>query len=103
MDHRILPALLLSLFCAGACAQSAIAPVAPAAQHPRLPGAGESAGKVAFHFKDGDSPGTRWARQVGQGVARTVAQDHKMTNHTLVQYGRPGVECKISAMKPQCP
>ena len=102
MDHRTLPALLLSLFCAGACAQSAVAPVA---QHPRLPGAaaGAVADKVQFHFKDGDSPGMHWARQMGQGVARVVAQDHKMTNHTLVQYGRPGVECKVSAMKPECP
>ncbi|HKR77780.1 MAG TPA: hypothetical protein VJR95_14070 [Rhodanobacter sp.] len=102
MGHRALPALFFSLFCTGVCAQSAIAPVV---QHPRLPGDTQSrvTDKVQFHFKDGDSPGTRWARQMGQGVARIVAQRHGMTNSTLVQYGRPGVECKVSAMKPECP
>lgn len=102
MNQRMLPALLLLLFCAGACAQSMVAPVV---QHPRLPGGTDSslAGKVQFHFKDGDGPRARWARQMGQGVARVVAEQHRMTNHTLVQYGRPGVECKVSAMKPECP
>ena len=102
MDHRTLPALFLFLFCTGVCAQSAIAPVA---QHPRVPGDTGSwtTGKVQFHFKDGESPGAHWARQMGQGVARVVAQKHGMTNNALVQYGRPGVECKVSIMKPECP
>lgn len=102
MNRRMLLGLLLSLSSAGVCAQSA---VAPTAGQPRLPGDADSAvaGHVPFHFKDGDSRETRWARQMGQGVARIVAQDHKMANRSFVQYGRPGEQCRISAMKPQCP
>lgn len=102
MDHRMLPGLFFSLFCTGVCAQSTVAPVA---QHPRLPGDTQSGvtDKVQFHFKDGDGPGTRWARQMGQGVARIVAQRRGMTNNTVVQYEQPDVECKVSPMKPGCP
>lgn len=102
MNHRMLPAWFLSLFCAGVCAQSA---VAPAGQPPRLPGdaAHGMTAKVQFQFGDGHSAESRWARQVGQGAVRMVAQEHGMTNHVLVRYARPGVECMVSAMKPECP
>ncbi len=102
MNHRMLPAWFLSLLCAGVCAQSA---VAPAGHPPRLPGdtAYATPPRVQFRFGDGNRADTRWARQMGQGAVRMLAQEHGMANHVLVRYARPGVECMVSAMKPECP
>jgi len=90
------------VFCAEACAQ---APVAPDAWHPRLPGSETSGtrGQLHFHFKDGETPATQWMRDVGQGVARVLAQKYKVGDGTVVQYGPPGPACKAEPSKPGCP
>lgn len=94
MDSRKHLAWTLALACMAAGAQTTVDMHPP---HPALPGSTQAS---HFHFEARPTP--EWARDFGQGIARAVAQTHKMTDGQVIDYAAPERDCKYARDR-SCP
>jgi hypothetical protein len=94
MDSRKLVAWMFTLACMAAHAQTT---VDMHALPPPLPGSAQAG---HFHFQAKRTPD--WTRNLGKGIARSMAYRHKMTGGPLVQYASPDRTCKFARDR-SCP